>query len=71
MADRPAKLARLQALRDRLPYISQSALAQVLHIAQNETLPTSTRRDLRDARNTVATAVTPYGKICQSIQLKT
>ena len=71
MEGRPAKLARLQALRDRLPYISQSALASVLKIAQNEPLPTGSRNDIKDARDTTARASTPYGNVCQPVKLKT
>ena len=70
MEGRPAKLARLQALRDRLPYISQSALAAVLRIAQQEPLPSGTRNDIRDARGSMSTTNTPYGKLCQVLKLK-
>ena len=69
MEDRPAKLVRLQALRDRLPYISQKALAAVLRIAQKEPLPAGRRNDFRDARDSVASTPTPYGPICQVLRL--
>ena len=71
MEGRPAKLARLQSLRDRLPYISQSALASVLHIARTEELPTgSSRKDVREARNSSARVLTPYGALHQELKLQ-
>ena len=71
MAERHTKLARLQSLRDRLPFISQSALHAILKIAKDERLPEiSTRCDLRDARDAVARTVTPYGNICQTVNLR-
>ena len=70
MAERPAKLARLQSLRDRLPYISQSALAAVLKVAASEELPhVSGRSDFRHARNATASTSTPYGTLCSPIEL--
>ena len=70
MSDRPAKLARLQGLRDRLPYVSQSALSAILKIAQHDELPDiHNRRALRDARDSKAQAATPYGPICQIVEL--
>ena len=71
MAERPNKIARLQNLRARLPYVSQSALAQLLHIAQKEELPVgSSRQDIRDARDLFCQATTPYGKLHQVVSLK-
>ena len=69
MERRPAKLARIQALKDGLPYISQSALAAILKVAQNEQLPSGTRVDIKDARNTAASHATPYGQISQVINM--
>ena len=70
MAERPAKLARLQSLRDRLPYISQSALAVILKLAQDEELPNVVdRNDFRHARNATATTTTPYDTLCSPIKL--
>ena len=69
MEGRPAKLARLQTLRDALPFISQSALAAILKISQREQLPSGTRKDIRHARDTVALQATPYGPISQVINL--
>ena len=70
MEDRPTKLARLQSLRDRVPYVSQSALAAILKIAQSEPLPTGRRNDIKDARDAVALSSTPYGRISQVITLR-
>ena len=71
MAERPTKLARLQSLRDRLPFVSQSALHAILKIAKDEELPDiSSRCDLRDARDAVARVLTPYGELCQIVKLR-
>ena len=68
MADRPAKLARLQSIRSRLPYISQSALSALLHLAANEPIPdASSRSDIRAARDMSVHHVTPYGALHQTI----
>jgi hypothetical protein len=68
MEGRPLKLARLQSLRSRLPFISQSALAQVLKEAELAPLPKACRRaDIRDARNAVAKIATPYGPVHQQV----
>ena len=71
MAERHTKLARLQSLRDRLPFLSHSALHAILSIAKNEQLPEiSSRRDLRQARDEISTILTPYGTICQTVNLR-
>jgi hypothetical protein len=68
MEGRPLKLARLQSLRSRLPFISQTALAQVLKEAERTPLPTTCRRaDIRDARNAAVKLVTPYGQVHQQV----
>ena len=68
MEGRPLKLARLQSLRSRLPFISQTALAQVLKEAERTPLPTTCRRaDIRDARNAAVKLVTPYGQVHQHV----
>ena len=70
MSDRPAKLARLQNLRDRLPFISQSALCSLLKLAHEEELPEiHNRKALREARDAKSHAPTPYGTVCQIVQL--
>jgi hypothetical protein len=68
MADRPAKLARLQSIRSRLPYISQSALSALLQLAANEPIPdASSRSDIRAARDMSVHRATPYGATHQTI----
>jgi len=71
MADhRPVKLARLQNVRDRLPYVSQSALAVILRIAKEEGVPeASTRQHVRAARDATVFQATPYGRIHQSVDV--
>ena len=71
MADRPGKIAKLQSFRSRLPFVSQSALAQILQIAAKEDLPGScTRKDVRRARDDKVTSLTPYGPLHQIITMK-
>ena len=70
MEGRPAKLARVQSLRDRLPFVSQSALAALLRIACTEELPEAPRKDIRDARNTASRISTPYGTLHKDLKFK-
>ena len=70
MERRPEKLARLQSLRSRLPYVSKTALSRILTLASQEALPgSSTRDDVRRARDTMVMEPTPYGMIHQTISL--
>ena len=70
MEGRPAKIARLQSLRARLPYVSQAALSAILQVAATEPLPTgSTRADVRQARDIVPRLATPYGPLHQSVHM--
>ena len=63
-------MARLQAFRDRLPYVSQSALAAMLCIAKHEPLPdASTRTHIRSARDATVRQTTPYGPIHKVLTL--
>ena len=61
--ERPSKVARLASLRARLPYVSQSALAAVLKIAERESLPSGSRRDIGRSRDAVVEETTPYGPL--------
>lgn len=64
----PSKLARIQSLRSRLPYVSQSALAALLKIAEQEELPTgASRTTLRRARDAVREVRTTYGSLHQTL----
>ena len=70
MADRPGKIAKLQSLRSRLPYVSQSALSAILQLAAQEELPGScSRKDVRRARDDTVKELTPYGSLHQTITL--
>ena len=63
-------MARLQAFRGRLPYVSQSALAAMLCIAKHEPLPdASTRTHIRSARDATVRQTTPYGPIHKVLTL--
>ncbi len=71
MEERPAKAARVQGLRARLPYVSQSALAAILEVAASEPLPEQTsRRTLQRARDSIKDIQTPYGKLHQHIAVQ-
>ena len=71
-SDRPTKLAKLQSLRKRLPHISQSALAQLLRVAAQEELPAcGGRSDVRAARDSLGSLVTPYGAVHQRARVHT
>ena len=67
----PRKHARLQELRAKLPYVSQSALAAVLkHLTLEDTETASNRDDLRNARDAYARIATPYESTHQSIEVE-
>ena len=69
--DRPAKLARLNALRSKMPYISHTALTAVLRIAKDDPLPeVNNRVDVRHARKAVARQSTPYGTLVSTIPME-
>ena len=68
-APRAAKLARLGALRNRLPHISQSGLAAVLQEAARTPFPTASRQNLRDARRVLPTTDTEYGSLHRQLVL--
>ena len=66
-----AKRARIQSLRARLPYVSQSALASILEIAATEALPEHTsRHTVRRARDSIKDIRTPYGNLHQHIEVQ-
>ena len=70
MEGRPQKLARLTTLRNRLPYVSQQALAAMLTVASEEELPPAcTRKDIRAARNASVHLSTPYGPLHQKMNV--
>lgn len=71
--DKRAKLRRLEDFRRKLPYISQTGLSKVIAVIREEGLPElgDRRDDIREARDTVLTEVTPYGPIAQQRTLVT
>lgn len=82
MASQPRKRVRLGAderrdqhtavvdLRAKIPFISHRALAAVLQIAKDETLPwIGSKKVISDSRDTRVSKRTPYGAIHQQIPL--
>ena len=67
---RAVKVARLARLRSRLPYVSQNALVAILKIAVEEPLPTGTRKDVREARDSVVLQQTPYGPLHRQLEVQ-
>ena len=62
-----ADQSSLIELRSKLPFISQSALSQILKIAAREPLPTlSSAQAIRKCRDTRVATLTPYGAIHQT-----
>ena len=70
-SSRPAKLARLQDLRNRLPQLSQSALSAVLKVARDlDELPDAvSTKQIREARNAAVLDNTPYGTLHKTVTL--
>ena len=67
-AELVAERTALVDLRARLPFVSQSALAAVLAIAQKEKLPDiANRKDVRKSRDEHTSVMTPYGEIHQRL----
>ena len=66
---RAAKLARVEALRTSVPYVSHSALAAILAAAQEAPLPKADRNTVREGRDRVAMTETPYGPLHQSMRI--
>lgn len=70
MASRAERFGALNALRSRLPHVSQRALSAILQIARNEALPRDYRRqDIRAARDQIINKLTPFGPIHQKCQV--
>ena len=66
--DRPAKLARLDKFRRSKPACSASALSAILQdIANNGLPPLTDRNSMREARDSVMQAETPYGRVLQHL----
>ena len=72
MAAPSAKRARLQYLRDRLSYLSQSALGALLSVAEREGLPSAaSRQTIARARDACTQLLTPYGTLHERIPIPT
>ena len=74
MASRSSELDRMNSLRGRLPYMSQSALSSILKIYRDEPdiVPKAVRRaDIRDARDAMVRRRTPYGALHQCMDVET
>ena len=69
--DRAAKLQKLTTLRLKLPHVSQAALSAVLTLAKKQELPAelNQRKHIREARDALANAKTPYGNVTQGVPL--
>ena len=69
--ERPSKAARahkLNNLRARIPYLSQSALAAILAEAKREPLPdVASRTTIRNAEASAVAVSTPYGDLHQRV----
>ena len=64
MAERPAKFAKIQSIRSRLPFVSQSALSALVKVAKEEGLSdVCNRHDVRRARDKTIKEVTQYGPL--------
>ena len=70
-ASKRARVTDVAALKAKLPYITQAALAEVLKLAKKEQLPdgVASRHMLRRARDDFVHSMTPYGPIHQRLQL--
>ena len=70
MADRPAKLRRLNEFRRKLPHVSASALSAILDTVVAEGVPAChSRKDLRQAREMIMADDTPVGPIHHDLRL--
>ena len=66
----PSKSARLASLRQRLPYVSQAALAALLREAQHGGLPEVTsKQSIRRARAQFVQQRTPYGELHRKLRI--
>lgn len=71
MAEPPKKLARLQAFRSKIPFVSHRALAAILQAAAAEPLPElGSRRDIGRARDEAVRLETPYGPLHQTLAVE-
>lgn len=70
MAEPPRKIARLQLLRAKLPYVSHSALSAILKESKAEPLPDAcSRSSIARSRDAGVKQSTPYGTLHQTVSL--
>lgn len=70
MSAKRARLDDLGRFRASLPYMSQSALGEILRRTSAEILPPRAhRRLIRAARDAIATRSTPYGEVHQMMSV--
>ena len=71
MAERAAKMQRVEAFRRKVPHVSATALASILkEVSEVGAPPGGTDRTVfREAREAVVTADGPYGPIVQMTEL--
>jgi len=68
--ERSAKLRKLAEFRNRLPYVSQSALGAILKLAKECPVPDlSNRHHVRHARDLDACQDTPYGPLIKTVKV--
>ena len=68
--DKPAKQARINNLRGKVPYVSQSALAALVTEAREGRLPdVAGRGHIREAAEAAASEATHYGPLLQTVQV--
>ena len=64
------KQRRLEAMRRRVPYVSQSALSAILIDVRDNGMPAVMNRyDMRKGRDALLLENTRYGKILRTLQL--
>jgi len=68
--DRPDKLRRLDGFRRRVPHVSASALASILHEIEDDRPEVYDRKSIRDARDQRVTEPTPYGPILSTVPIE-
>ena len=69
MADKPAKLRKLERLRRAVPHVSASALSAILREVRDDMPELSTRQNIQEARVAATSEDTPYGPIFTTLSL--
>lgn len=69
MADKPAKLRKLEQLRRTVPHVSASALSAILREVRDDMPELATRQNIQEARVAATSEDTPYGPIFTTLSL--